>query len=85
MKSPDDGTRLELARFVRLAAIGGDTSTSQTHLREATASAAKHDGEAMAALLRAEQIAPQRVRLSPLVPNTVGVNAAASAPLCRRA
>jgi transcriptional regulator with XRE-family HTH domain len=121
-----------------LAAIGGDTSTSQTHLREATASASrlgegnfgqlwfgptnvaiwrlgvlaelgdggavagmpapdlsaiassnrqatmfadlgrclaqtrKNDGEAMAALLRAERIAPQRVRLSPLVRETVG-------------
>ncbi len=32
----------------------------------------KNDGEAMAALLRAEQIAPQRVRLSPLVRETVG-------------
>ncbi|WP_250000774.1 helix-turn-helix domain-containing protein [Actinoplanes sp. M2I2] len=121
-----------------LAAIGGDSSTSRTHLAEATASASrlgegnfgqlwfgptnvaiwrlgmlaelgdggavagkpapdvsavgssnrqatmyadlgrclaqtrKHDVEAMAALLRAETIAPQRVRLSPLVRETVG-------------
>jgi transcriptional regulator with XRE-family HTH domain len=32
----------------------------------------KHDDQAMAALLRAEAIAPQRVRLSPLVRETVG-------------
>ena len=32
----------------------------------------KHDPEAQAALLRAETIAPQRVRLSPLVRETVG-------------
>ncbi|MDG4793826.1 helix-turn-helix transcriptional regulator [Micromonospora sp. WMMD1082] len=60
---------------------GLDVSTIGSSNRRATmyadlgrclAQTRKHDGEAVAALLRAETIAPQRVRLSPLVRETVG-------------
>lgn len=47
-------------------------ATMYADLGRCLAQTRKHDAEAMAALLRAETIAPQRVRLSPLVRETVG-------------
>lgn len=47
-------------------------ATMYVDLGRCYAQTGRHDGEAMAALLRAETIAPQRVRLSPAVRETVG-------------
>jgi transcriptional regulator with XRE-family HTH domain len=47
-------------------------ATMYADLGRCLAQTRRHDREAMAALLRAEEIAPQRVRLSPLVRETVG-------------
>jgi transcriptional regulator with XRE-family HTH domain len=57
-----------------ISAIGSSNrqATMYADLGRCLAQTRKHDGEAMAALLRAETIAPQRVRLSPLVRETVG-------------
>lgn len=57
-----------------VSAIGSSNrrATMYADLGRCYAQTRKHDGEAMAALLRAETIAPQRVRLSPLVRETVG-------------
>lgn len=57
-----------------VSAIGSSNrrATMYADLGRCLAQTRKNDGEAMAALLRAEAIAPQRVRLSPLVRETVG-------------
>jgi transcriptional regulator with XRE-family HTH domain len=47
-------------------------ATMYADLGRCLAQTRKHDPQARAALLRAEEIAPQRVRLSPLVRETVG-------------
>jgi len=47
-------------------------ATMYADLGRCLAQTRRHDAEAMAALLRAETIAPQRIRLSPLVRETVG-------------
>jgi len=57
-----------------MSAIGSSNrqATMYADLGRCLAQTRRHDAEAMAALLRAETIAPQRVRLSPLVRETVG-------------
>jgi transcriptional regulator with XRE-family HTH domain len=69
----DGGAAVDLPR-IDVSPIGSSNrhATMRADLGRCLAQTRKHDGEAMAALLRAEAIAPQRVRLSPLVRETVG-------------
>lgn len=59
---------------IDISVIGSSNrkATMYADLGRCLAQTRKHDAEARAALLRAEEIAPQRVRLSPLVRETVG-------------
>jgi transcriptional regulator with XRE-family HTH domain len=59
---------------VNVSTIGSSNrqATMYADLGRCLAQTRRHDAEARAALLKAEEIAPQRVRLSPLVRETVG-------------
>jgi len=69
----DGGAAADLPRL-DVSALGSANrkATMYAELGRCLAQTRKHDGEAVGALLRAESIAPQRIRLSPLVRETVG-------------
>jgi hypothetical protein len=74
LESGDAGRAVELARGVDTAKI---TSTSRlvafhVDLGSALAASRRQDAQALAQFVHAERIAPQRVRLSPVVRDTVG-------------
>ncbi|MFI6079213.1 hypothetical protein ACIA5C_47705 [Actinoplanes sp. NPDC051343] len=69
-----DGRAALALDAVDVTVIGSSNrqATMWADLGRCLAQTGRHDGQAQAALLRAETIAPQRVRLSPLVRETVG-------------
>jgi transcriptional regulator with XRE-family HTH domain len=74
LEAGESGRAVELARKVHPEAIGSKSRLSAFHidLGSALAAGRRRDTEALAQFVRAERVAPQRVRLSPIVRDTVG-------------
>jgi hypothetical protein len=68
------GKAVELARAIDPAQIHSTSRRAQFHIEygSALASSRRADGEALAQFINAERVAPQRIRLSPVVRETVG-------------
>lgn len=70
----EPGKAVELARAIDPKQIRSTSRLAQFHIEFGSALAAtrRSDGESLAQFIRAERVAPQRVRLSPVVRETVG-------------
>jgi len=68
------GKAVEMARAIDTQRILSTSRRTQFHIKYGSALAAtrRADGEALAQFVNAERVAPQRVRLSPVVRETVG-------------
>lgn len=74
LETGEPGKAVELARAVDPRRILSNSRRTQFHIEHGAALAAtrRSDGEALAQFINAERIAPQRVRLSPVVRDNVG-------------
>jgi transcriptional regulator with XRE-family HTH domain len=74
LESGESGRAVELSRSIRPEAIISNSRRAAFHidLGNALAAGRRNDAEALAQFVRAERVAPQRVRLSPMVRETVG-------------
>jgi transcriptional regulator with XRE-family HTH domain len=74
LESGEHGKAVQLARSVDTEKVVSTSRLASFHVDVGSALAAgrRHDAEALAQFIRAERIAPQRVRLSPVVRDTVG-------------
>lgn len=74
LESGEPARAIELSAAISPDAIISTSRLAAFHIDVGSALAAvrRRDGEALAAFVRAERVAPQRVRLSPVVRETVG-------------
>jgi len=74
LEAGEPGRAVELARGFRPGAINSTSRLAAFHIDFGSALAAgrRNDAEALAEFVHAERVAPQRVRLSPVVRDTVG-------------
>jgi hypothetical protein len=74
IESGEPGRAVELARDINPDAISSPSRRATFHIELGGALAAgrRRDAEALAQFVAAERVAPQRVRLSPAVRETVG-------------
>jgi len=74
LESGEAGRAVELSRSIRPEAIISTSRRAAFHIDVGNALAAgrRNDAEALAQFVCAERVAPQRVRLSPMVRETVG-------------
>lgn len=74
LETGEPGRAVELARAVEPQRIRSHSRRTQFHIEHgaALATTRRSDGEALAQFINAERIAPQRVRLSPIVRDNVG-------------
>jgi transcriptional regulator with XRE-family HTH domain len=74
LESGNPGRAVELSNAIRPEAIMSTSRLAAFHMDVGNAIAAgrRNDAEALAQFVRAERVAPQRVRLSPMVRETVG-------------
>jgi len=74
LESGEAGRAVELSRSIRPESILSTSRLATFHIDVGSALAAgrRNDAEALAQFVRAERVAPQRVRLSPVIRETVG-------------